>query len=105
MSIIKTSQVFSGYAMTYKFEIVEKKDLTVQLEVSKSSFINLFGDILNETRGFKYQITVKVLLKKLDFVKEIGFARLYFNSLKKAVINNRFRLKKSFQEILYMIDA
>ena len=29
MSIIKTSQVFSGYAMTYKVEIVEKKDLTV----------------------------------------------------------------------------
>ena len=73
--------------------------------MSKSSFINLFDDILNETRGFKYQITVKVLLKKLDFVKEIGFARLYFNSLKKTVINNRFRLKKSFQEILYMIDA
>ena len=28
---------FKGYAMSYKVEIVEKKDLIVQLEASKSS--------------------------------------------------------------------
>ena len=63
---MKTSQAFSGYAMTYKVEIVEKKDLIVQLEASKSIIKNLFGDILNEMRGFKNQITVKVLLKKIQ---------------------------------------
>ena len=50
--------------MSYKVEIIEKKDLILQLEASKSSINNLSGDLLNETKGFKYQVTVKVLLKK-----------------------------------------
>ena len=49
--------------MTYKVDIIEKKDPIVQLEASKSSIKDLFSDLLNETKGFKYQITVKVLLK------------------------------------------
>ena len=35
LSIIKISQAFSGYAVMYKVEIVERKDLIVQLEASK----------------------------------------------------------------------
>ena len=50
--------------MLYKVEIVERKVLIVQLEPSKSSIKDLFSDLLNETKGFKYQITVTVLLKK-----------------------------------------
>ena len=75
----------------------------MQLEASKSSIKDLFNDLLNETEGFKYQITVKVLLKKYKLNGEIEFAPVYFNSLTKTVINNRFRLENSFQEILYMI--
>ena len=52
--------------MTYKVEIIEKKDPTVQLEVSKLSIKDLFSDLLNETKRFKYQITVKVSLKKIQ---------------------------------------
>ena len=37
LSIIKTNQAFSGYAMSYKVEVVERKDLIVQLEASKLS--------------------------------------------------------------------
>ena len=36
-SIIKTNQMFSEYAMSYKIEIIERKDLIVQLEASKLS--------------------------------------------------------------------
>ena len=50
--------------MSYKVEIVERKDLIVQLRASKLSIKDLFSDLLNETGGFKYQITVKVFLKK-----------------------------------------
>ena len=48
--------------MSYEVEIVERKDSIVQLKTSKLSIKNLFSDLLNETKGFKYQITVKVLL-------------------------------------------
>ena len=61
LSVIKTDQAFRGYPMSYKIEIIEKKHPIVQLEASKSSIKDLFNDLLNETKGFKYQITVKVL--------------------------------------------
>ena len=75
LNIIKTDHAFSGYAMSYKVEIVDKKDLIVQLEASKSSI----KDLLNKTKGFKYQITVKVLLKKYRSNDEIEFTPAYFN--------------------------
>ena len=64
LSIIKTDQAFRGYAMSYKVETIERKVPIVQLEASESSIKDLFSDLLNETKAFKYQITVKVLLKK-----------------------------------------
>ena len=99
LDVIKTDQAFSGYAMSYKVEIVDKKDLIVQLEASKSSIKDLFNDLLNETKGFKYQIPVNVLLKKYEHNGETEFATVYFNSLTK------FKLGNYFQEILYMIDV
>ena len=63
LSVIKTYQAFKGYAMSYKVQIIEKKDPILQLEASKLSIKNLFSDLLNELKGFKYQITVEVLLK------------------------------------------
>ena len=89
LNIIKTDHGFSGYAMSYKVEKVEKKDLIVQLEASKSSIKDLFNDLLNETKGFKYQITVNVLLKKYKPNGEIEFAPVYFNSSTKTIINHR----------------
>ena len=46
--------------MSYKVEIFERKDPIVQLEASKSSIKDLFSILLIKTKGFKYQITVKV---------------------------------------------
>ena len=66
LSIIKANHVFRGYAMLYKVEIIDRKDLILQLRASKLSIKDLFDDLLNETIGFKYQITVKVLLKKIQ---------------------------------------
>ena len=86
--------------MLYKVEIIGKKDPIVQLKGIKLSIKNLFSDLLNETKGFTYQITVKVLLKKYKLDGEIEFRPVYFNS----VINQRFQLESSFQEILYMND-
>ena len=90
--------------MSYKVEIIERKDPIVQLEASKSSIKDLFNDLLNETKGFKYQMTVNVLLKKYKLNEEIEFAPVYFNSFTKTIINQRFKLENYFQEILCMIN-
>ena len=91
--------------MSYKVEIVKRKDLIVQLEAIKSNIKDLFSNLLNETKDFKCQITVKVLLKKYKLNKENEFAPVYFNSLTKTIINNRFKLENAFQEILYKSDC
>ena len=105
LSVTKLDHEFQGHAMLYKAEIIEKKDPIVQLEPSKSSITDLFSDLLHEAKGFKYQITVQVLLKKYKPNREIEFAPVYFNSVAKLAINHRFKLEEPFQEILYMIDA
>ena len=65
----------------------------------------MFNDILNELKVFKYQITVEVLLKKYKHHREIEFRPVYFNAVTKTVTNHIFKLEKSFEEILYMIDV
>ena len=105
LTVVKTDHAFRGYAKSFKVEIIEKKDPIVQLEASKSKIKDLFSVLLNETKGFKYQITVKVVLKKYKLNGEIEFVPAYFNSTAKTVINHRFRLENSFQEILHLIDA
>ena len=64
--------------MSYKVEIIEKKDPIKQLEANKSSIKDLFSDLLNETKGFKYQITLKVMLKKYKPNGEIEFRSVFF---------------------------
>ena len=103
LNIIRTDHAFSGYAISYKVEIVDKKDCTIRSK--RSSIKDLFIDLLNETRGFKYQITVKFLLKKYKPNGAIEFTPVYFNSSTKTVINRRYKLNESFQEILYRTDA
>ena len=63
--------------MSYKVELVEKKDPIVQLEASKSSIKDLFSNLLNEIKGFKYEIALKILLKKYKLNEEIEFAPVY----------------------------
>ena len=72
LSAIETDQGFKGYAVSYKVEIIEKKDPIVQLEPSKSSIKDLFSDLLNGTKSFEYQITVIVLLKNTSSVKKFA---------------------------------
>ena len=50
--------------------VCRKKDPIKQLEASKSSIEDLFSDLLNETKGFKYQITLKEI-EKLNLDKFI----------------------------------
>ena len=64
LSIVKRSQEFRRYERSYEIDIIDSKDPLSQLEASKSRIKNMFKDLLDEIKGFKYQITVKVLLRK-----------------------------------------
>ena len=60
LNVIKTNHALRGYAMGYKVKLIEQKHPIKQLEASKSIITDLFNDLLNEAKGFKYQITLKV---------------------------------------------
>ena len=104
LNVIKTDRAFRGYAMSYKDDIVQKKDPLIQLQASKSSFKDLFNNLLDEIKGFKYQITVKVLLRKYKRNEKIELTPVFFSSTTKTVIIHKSDLDKSLQEILYGTD-
>ena len=70
------------------------------MSVSKDSIKSLFDELLREQRGFKYIISVKITLKRQINDNEFESKTLYFNSLIKTVINRRYHLNDSFEEIL-----
>ena len=102
LSIVKNDSAFSGYTRSYKVEIVDKRDPLVQLKASKQSIIDLFKDRLNE--GFKYRLTLSVLLSKIKSDRNVEYSPIYFNSTTKTVINDKYYLDQSFQEELGRID-
>ena len=57
--------------------------------------------MLDELKGFKYQITVKVLLSKDIENEKTEFAPVLLLSTTNTVINSKYDLDKSFQETLY----
>ena len=67
-SIVKTSKGFRGYEKSYKIEIIGSK-ASVQLTASIQSIKGLFDDLLNEIKGFKYQITMTFLLKNIKKIE------------------------------------
>ena len=56
-----------------KLKQLEKKyDPIKKLQASKSSIKDLFSDLLKETKGFKYQITLKVTLKNTSQMEKLN---------------------------------
>ena len=104
LNVIKGSNAFKGYARSFKVEIIEAKDPLVQLESSKSSIKDLFKDLLIEMKGFKYQITMTVLLHKHKMDGYTEYSPVCFNSTTKIVINSEYMLDKSFHKVSYRID-
>ena len=57
-------KVFRGYAKTYKVEIINNRSLSDLLCVIKNSINILFDELLRETKGFKYVLSTKIILKE-----------------------------------------
>ena len=64
LDVKEISDAFKRYAKSYRVEIVDKKDPMIQLYSSKVRITKLFGELFSEMKGFKYQITLFVTLKK-----------------------------------------
>ena len=83
LSIVKNKTAFSGYSKSYKIDIIDRKDVVIQLKSSEIASKELFKDLLLELKGFKYQITSNVLLSKQKSRDLTEYRSVYFNSLPK----------------------
>ena len=61
LRIYEMSKAFGQYGRSYKVETVDTKDPLAQLE---GSIKDLFKNLLDKIKDFKYQIKVKPLLRK-----------------------------------------
>ena len=68
---------------------------SVQLTNSEPSIKELFEDFLAEIKGFSYQITLKVMVRKYKDKKNREFAPVSFNSTAKTVIGFQASLDRS----------
>ena len=76
----------------------------MQFEARKEKIKDLMEDLLYEDKSFRYQITLKVLLKNDKSNVEIEFRPVYFNTSIKTVTRQKFYLSESLQEVLYLVD-
>ena len=65
---------------------------------------NLFNDLLREKKGFKYILGTKIILNKRINDNEIKYPTVYFNSITKTIINQRYHLNELFEKILNLLD-
>ena len=104
INISRKERAFKRYVETCKVKIIDNKSLSDSLYVTKNSMKNLFGELLREKRGFKYVLSTKIILKKRINDNEHKYSTVYFNSLIKTVINQRYHLNYSFEEVLNLLD-
>ena len=106
LSVEEISEAFKRHAKSYRVETVDKKDPMIQLYSNKGRIIELLRELLSEMKGFKYQITLFVTLKKSKLDGTVEYAAVYLNSFVKTVINYDFNdsIDKSFSEILFRLD-
>ena len=91
--------------MSCKVGTIDKRDLIKQLQASKSSIKDLFSVLLNETKGYKYQITLTIMLRKYKPNEKIEFRPIYFNSKTKTMINQKFSLQNALQKFSGLITG
>ena len=90
-------------ARTDNVEIIGSKDPLEQWEANKFSIKDLLKDLLDKTKIFKYQIALKVLLRKHKQNRDLRFAPVYFNSTTKTKrvrwTTSTFFLKILFEDL------
>ena len=66
--------------------------MIVQLKSSKISINDLFKDLLVELKGFKYHVTLNILLSKQKNSDLTEYRSIYFNGLTKTVTGDNYFL-------------
>ena len=80
--------------------VTDRIGLSDSLFLAKSSIIDLFKDLLQEKRGFKYNLLAIITLKRWNnVINRYDIETIYIRSEAITVTNQRFNLNKAYEEI------
>ena len=105
VGISRREHALKYYAETYDVEIIDRIMLADSLFLAKSSIINLFKDILREKRGFKYNLEIKVTLKRWNnAINRFDIETIYIKTNAITVTNQRFNLNSAYEQLKHRLD-
>ena len=100
ISILRKEYAFRNYAETYEIEIADDISLSDSLFLAKSSMFDLFKDLFEEKRGFKYILSVRVTLKRWNNeTNAYDIDTVFRNSDPITVTNERFDLGTAYETL------
>ena len=94
----KKKRAFRRHAEACKVETINDRSLSDLLFFIKNSIIGLFDDFLWEKKGFKYNISTKITLKRRISDNETRYRIFFSNSETKIIINQRYHITESFEK-------
>ena len=84
---------------------MDRKSVSDSLFLAKSSIVDLFKDLLQEKRGFKYILVTTITLKIWNnATNTYDIGKAYFRSESLTVTNQRFNLNKAYEELKHRLD-
>ena len=105
VGISRSQYAHKGYAETYNVEVADKISLNDSLFLAKSSIIDLFKDLLQEKRGFKYTLSTTITLKICNnATNTYDIEDAHFNAKAITVTDQRFNLNKAYEELKHRLD-
>ena len=105
VGILRREHAHEYYAETYNVEVTDKISLADSLFLAKSSIINLFKDLLEQKRGFKYNLLATITLKRWNnAITRFDIETIHIKSKAITVINQRFNLNSAFEELKHRLD-
>ena len=105
VGISRSQYVHKGYAEVFNVEVVDRISSGDPLFLAKSSIIDLFSDLLQEKKGFKYILSTKITLKIWNnATNTYDIESVYFNSKVITVTNKKFNLNSAYEELKHKLD-
>ena len=95
---------FRVYAETYNVEVADRGSLSDSLFLTRRSINDLFSDLLQEKRGFKYVLSAILILKRWNnAINRYDIKTIYLNSEAITVTNQRFNLGISYEKLKHIL--
>ena len=105
VGVSRSKYAHKHYAENCNVEVTDKISLSDSLFLAKSSINDLFKDLLQEKRGFKYNLVTTITSKRWNnATNTYDINTIYLRSNAITVTNQRFNLSSENEEIKHKLE-